>query len=118
MEKIWARRVEGLPKLWMIRKTLGLRSRRKRCFGGEYEPMYACGQKAGQIVAFMRGSGVITAVPRWTLKSNDWGDTLLELPPGLWHNEFTGVDFTGMAKIDKLFKGFPVALLVGKEHVS
>jgi len=116
-EEIWARHEEGLPKLWMIQKTLDLRSHRKHCFSGQYEPMYARGQKAGQVIAFIRGGGVITVVPRWTLKSNDWGDTLLELPSGLWRNEFTGEDFAGTAKIDKLFKNFPVALLVGKEHV-
>ncbi|HTB86190.1 MAG TPA: malto-oligosyltrehalose synthase [Candidatus Sulfotelmatobacter sp.] len=118
VEQIWARHEEGLPKLWMISTTLGLRSRRKRCFGGEYRPMYAHGQKAWHVVAFMRGGGVITVVPRWTLKSNDWGDTLLELPDGFWRNEFTGENLTGTAEITTLFKKFPVALLVGKEYVS
>jgi maltooligosyltrehalose synthase len=51
-----------------------------------------------------------------TLK--DWGDTLLELPSGRWHNEFTGGDFTDAVTPATLFKIFPVALLARKEDES
>ena len=48
-EETWRRREEGLPKLWLIRKVLGLRQRRPEFFGREadYEGVFASGARAG-----------------------------------------------------------------------
>ena len=59
VENIWERRDEGLPKIWLIHKTLKLRARKAKLFGGDYEPLFARGEMAKHIVAFIRGGGAI-----------------------------------------------------------
>ena len=115
-DAIWERRGEGLPKIWLIHKTLNLRMRRTKLFSGDYEPLFARGKKAKNIIAFTRGGGTITIVPRLVLGLKNWGDTYLELPRGHWRNEFTGETFSGIERLSELLKHFPVALLVGKEN--
>jgi (1->4)-alpha-D-glucan 1-alpha-D-glucosylmutase len=111
--EIWRQRDAGLPKLWLIYKALNLRARLKETFGNGYKPLFPRGEKADHLVAFIRGAGVITVVPRLTLELNDdWKDTVLELPPGTWVNEFSGEPCSGRITANELFKRFPVALLV------
>ena len=115
-EKTWHRRAEGLPKLWLIQKTLKLRERLPEFSRFDYEPLFAAGAHAEKIIAFLRGSQVLTIVPRFSLElNNDWQDTTLELPPGDWCNEFTGEPCTGRIGIGSIFEKFPVALLTRKE---
>ena len=115
-EKIWHRRAEGLPKLWLIQKTLKLRERLPEFSIFDYEPLFAEGAHAENIIAFLRGDQVLTIVPRFTLKLNsNWQDTNLELPPGNWRNEFTGEPWAGRIRIESIFVKFPVALLTRKE---
>jgi (1->4)-alpha-D-glucan 1-alpha-D-glucosylmutase len=116
VKNIWERRGEGLPKIWLIHKTLKLRARQAGLFRGDYAPLSARGAKAGHAVAFMRGGGSITIIPRLVLGLTDWEDTSMELPRGQWRNEFTGETFIGTARLSELLKNFPVALLVGKEN--
>ncbi len=116
VKKIMERRGEGLPKIWLIRKTLKLRARKKKMFDGNYEPLFARGEKAKHAVAFMRGGGAITIVPRLVLGLKNWGETFVKLPRGHWRNEFTGETFAGFARLSELSKKFPVALLVRKEN--
>jgi len=112
-EQIWKRRAEGLPKLWLIQKALQLRARKPKVFHGDYEPIFARGQKENHVVAFVRDGKTITVVPRFALEiKGDWTDTVLELPDGNWQNEFTKENFDGKIAADKLFAKFPVALLV------
>jgi (1->4)-alpha-D-glucan 1-alpha-D-glucosylmutase len=116
-EKIWNHRAEGLPKLWLIQKTLKLRERFSDFSNFNYDPVFAPGANVENIVAFSRGGKVITLVPRFLLKSNnDWQSTSLKLPAGNWRNEFTGENFSGEARAENLFQKFPVALLVRKEN--
>ncbi|HSY74669.1 MAG TPA: malto-oligosyltrehalose synthase, partial [Dongiaceae bacterium] len=116
-EKIWKRRAEGLPKLWLIQKTLKLRAGFADFSKFNYEPVLARGAKAENVVAFSRGKKIITVVPRFLLKlNNDWQDTSLELPPGNWRDEFGGENFTGEIRAENLFQKFPVALLARKEN--
>jgi (1->4)-alpha-D-glucan 1-alpha-D-glucosylmutase len=118
VERIWKRRAEGLPKLWLIRKTLKLREKFSDFSKFNYEAILARGAKAENVVAFSRGGKIITIVPRFLLKlGNDWQDTSLELPPGNWRNEFTTENFGGKIRVENLFRKFPVALLVKKENV-
>lgn len=130
----WQRRREGLPKLWLIRRTLALRAQRPELFEGasRYEGLFARGAKAGHVVAFARGGSAITVVPRlvarldggsdvldWTghdRAQRRWGDTVLDLPDGLWRNEVTGESAgRGPASLADLLREFPVALLARKE---
>jgi (1->4)-alpha-D-glucan 1-alpha-D-glucosylmutase len=121
-EEAWRRREEGLPKLWLIRKTLAVRAQRPEWFAGTsaYEPLAARGSKAGHAVAFMRGAAAITLVPRLVLGLKaDWTDTRLELPPGNWRNELTGEMWpAGNVLLSELLNRFPVALLLGVPDTS
>jgi (1->4)-alpha-D-glucan 1-alpha-D-glucosylmutase len=115
--EVWERRDEALPKIWLIRRTLNVRAKCPAFFDGTFEPLVAQGTKANHVVAFIRGGGVITIVPRFVqeLKS-EWREIILELPAGSWHHEFTGETFTGKMTVDEIFKNFPVALLVKTEN--
>lgn len=110
-EAAWERRAEGLPKLWLIRKTLAFRARHEKLFAGAYEPVLAHGPGGGHIVAFIRGGGALTAIPRFTQSRSAESPALL-LPRGMWRNEFTGEMLLGEVTAGKLFRKFPVALLV------
>lgn len=109
---------DGLPKLLVIAKALALRKRMPHLFGQDssYVPMSVQGSRADHLLAFCRGGGVITIVPRRTVRLNgDWRDTSLQLPPGRWRDEFSANEFDGLAPLENLLKDFPVALLVKPE---
>jgi (1->4)-alpha-D-glucan 1-alpha-D-glucosylmutase len=117
--QLWARVDEGLPKLWLICQTLALRRRQPELFGpqADYHPLLANGARAAHVVAFARGSGVVTVVPRLVLGLNgEWGDTTLEVPHGAWRNELTGDDVDShVTRMADVLARFPVALLSRKE---
>ena len=70
---------------------------------GGYRPLPA----ADNVVAFERGAGLVTAVPRLMGK-----DDALEVPSGRWHNLFTGEDVDGgPTTLTTLTTRFPVVLL-------
>lgn len=120
-EQIWNRIDDGLPKLWLIRKTLMLRSDRQFCAPEDsYREIMAEGARAGHVIAFARGERAITVVPRLTLKlAGNWLDTSIEIPPGSWRNELTGETFAGgEVRADALLKRFPVALLARQGGIS
>jgi (1->4)-alpha-D-glucan 1-alpha-D-glucosylmutase len=113
-KEIMARNDEGLPKLWVIRQTLRLRRRRPALFGpeGAYRPLHATGDRSSHVVAFVRGEGAVTVVPRLVMRLEEsWLDTTLEFPPGRWHNELTGDFLQGAVRVADLVAPFPVALL-------
>jgi (1->4)-alpha-D-glucan 1-alpha-D-glucosylmutase len=115
-EEIWKRQAEGLPKLWLIQKTLKLREVFPDFTDFSYKPIFAQAAKTESVVAFSRGEKVITIVPRFLLKlDNDWQNAELKLPAGNWRNEFTGENFNGEICAKNLFQKFPVALLSRKE---
>jgi (1->4)-alpha-D-glucan 1-alpha-D-glucosylmutase len=65
------------------------------------------------VVAFARGEGTVTVVPRLAIGlGGDWGDTVLELPAGRWRNELRGdlVD-GGPVGVGARLRRFPVGLL-------
>jgi (1->4)-alpha-D-glucan 1-alpha-D-glucosylmutase len=115
---LWRRRGEGLPKLWIVRQALRLRAERPSSFGpeGGYAAVPAHGPASVHVVAFQRGDGVITVVPRLTLRlagSGGWRDTTLGLPRGRWRDRLTGAAWEGGAvPISRLLAALPVALLV------
>jgi (1->4)-alpha-D-glucan 1-alpha-D-glucosylmutase len=118
-EDIWARRDEGLPKLWVLRQALEVRREHGAAFGprGQYEPLTTHGAKAQHLVAFLRGGEAVTLAPRLVVGlADDWADTTVELPEGRWRNTLTGEEYAGgaLALTDAL-RRFPVALLVKVE---
>ncbi|HYM49407.1 MAG TPA: malto-oligosyltrehalose synthase [Candidatus Limnocylindrales bacterium] len=114
-EAAMARAEEGVPKLLLTARALALRRRLPECFGpqGTYTPLAAEGGERDRVVAFQRGAGAITVVPRLVMGlAGGFRDTGLRLPPGRWRNELTGeVALEGAVALDRLLARFPVALL-------
>ena len=102
----------GLPKLLVVKRALEVRRRRPEAFAGDYRPLLAAGAKASHLVAFCRGGGAVTVVPRLVLGlGGDWGDTSLALPDGEWRDVLGGRAWRGDVPAGDLLGSFPVALL-------
>lgn len=116
--EVLERREEGLPKLFLLQRVLAMRRRYAEAFGpeGSYLPLTADGVLANRLVAFMRGEKAITLAPRLVVGlDDDWQGTVVQLPPGVWENAFSGERFRGgVQKLSRLLERFPVALLVRK----
>jgi (1->4)-alpha-D-glucan 1-alpha-D-glucosylmutase len=113
---------EGLPKLWVSHRALQLRRQRPSAFGphASYEPLYAAGERADHLVAFVRDAEVATVAPRLVVGLGgrfvdwEWGDTTLPLPPGRWRCTLSGQvadGGDGSVPLRELLAAFPVALL-------
>jgi (1->4)-alpha-D-glucan 1-alpha-D-glucosylmutase len=73
----------------------------------------AAGENAIRVVAFLRGGGALTIVPRLTARITGWGDTTLEIPEGVWTDVLTGRSHNaGTARIADILRPLPVALLL------
>ena len=110
----WARRDDGLSKLWLVRRTLDLRRRRPGAFGrgGTYRAIDADGALADAVVAFERGGEAVTVAPRLVrrVERHGWADTRIALPPGRWRNLDESIH-EGQVELAALVHDFPVALL-------
>ncbi len=105
----------GLPKLWLIDRVLSLRAAKPEEFAADsrYQPLAAQGAHMGNLLAFRRGENLIAVVPRLTLSiANQWEDTRLPLPGGVWRHIFTLQELSSSVTAGELFSGFPVALLL------
>jgi (1->4)-alpha-D-glucan 1-alpha-D-glucosylmutase len=113
-DEAWRRLDEGLPKLLVTRRTLKVRAELPAAFEGPYEPLAVEGPRAAHLVAFARGSQVLTMAPRLVIGlAGGWGDTLVALPTGHWRDEFSGREFEGgQVPVDQVLEEFPVGLLV------
>ena len=105
---------DGSPKLWLVRHALRLRRARAEAFGadGTYEPLPVAGRRAGHAVAFLRGESVAVIVPRLVVGlGEDWQDTAVTLPRGIWVDVLSGAEVEGGAlRLADLLSRFPVAL--------
>jgi (1->4)-alpha-D-glucan 1-alpha-D-glucosylmutase len=114
-EQVMERADEGLPKLWLIRRTLALRTRHPEWFGVEADiaPLKVLGKRSEHVIAYSRGSSVVTIVPRLTVRlAGDWRDTAIELPDGRWFSLLTKDEIEGnVIKVVDLLRRFPVAIL-------
>jgi (1->4)-alpha-D-glucan 1-alpha-D-glucosylmutase len=113
-EEAWRRRPTGMPNLWLIWKVLNIRRSHPDLFGraGSYEPLPVEGIKASHVLAFVRGTGAVTVVPRLVTGINGaWGDTTVEIPSGRWRNALTG-ELIANGGMTQLVSHFPVALLL------
>lgn len=102
---------DAATKLHVTCTALTLRRERPGLFTG-YAPVTATGSAAGHVVAFDRGGAitVATRLPVGLASAGGWGDTVLDLPEGRWHDVLTGTDTDG--KLADLLATHPVALLV------
>jgi len=114
VEEILGEGTDGMAKLYVIQRTLNARRRCPEAFGpaGGYLPLQATGPKALHAVAYVRGGQCLMVAPRLVVGlGNDWGDTWLELPAGVWTNAFTGERSAGGRQvIGSLLARFPVGL--------
>jgi (1->4)-alpha-D-glucan 1-alpha-D-glucosylmutase len=101
-------------KIRVVAAALRLRRDNPEAFlSGDHTPLLADGSAASHVVAFARGSDVVTAVTRHSarLAETGWGETLLILPAGVWHDRLGGGRFSGTVSPGELFADSPVALL-------
>ena len=114
-----ARADEGLPKLWLLKRTLEVRRADPAAFDehGGYRPLEATGPLAEHVIAFARGKGLISLAPRWVTKTaGGWQRTSLALPEGNWINAFGDATvWKGSVELDRLLSPLPVALLVRQQ---
>ncbi|MBC2587909.1 MULTISPECIES: malto-oligosyltrehalose synthase [Rhodococcus] len=109
----------GTAKLAVVRRALRLRRERPASFvGGAYVPLSASGPAAGHLIGFGRGPAaeevdVVALASRHTvtLEETGWGDTTLDLPPGLWVDRLTGRRLSGTVSPAEVFADLPVAAL-------
>jgi (1->4)-alpha-D-glucan 1-alpha-D-glucosylmutase len=102
------------PKIKLTSQALRLRRRRPESFLARgHTPLLAHGKARAHVVAFMRGSDVLVAVTRWTVRlaETGWSDTVLPLPEGYWIDLLSGRRWTGTAPAVNLFADLPVVLL-------
>jgi (1->4)-alpha-D-glucan 1-alpha-D-glucosylmutase len=119
-EEVWARREEGLPKLWVIQRALALRRERPDLLGPEadHRPVAVNGAEPERIFAFVRGGGAVTVVPRLLGDPTARGprplaEAEIELPGGSWLDVLGGDETSGGPRAAAaLLRRFPVALLV------
>jgi (1->4)-alpha-D-glucan 1-alpha-D-glucosylmutase len=115
-EDIMKRMDRGMPKLWVLYKTLNLRRAKPEWFGKEsaYIPLPVEGPKRAHLIAFSRGDSVAVLAPRWNIKlGSGFGSTTVGLSRGHWTNVLTGETLAGgITRAQQLFRRFPVALLV------
>jgi (1->4)-alpha-D-glucan 1-alpha-D-glucosylmutase len=117
-KQVMERVEDGLPKLWVVHHALQLRKERPEWFGAEaaYTPVAAEGPRSEHVIAYLRGTDVLTVVPRWSYgrahAAEVWGETVIEVQAGRWRNRLTGAEVaSGRVHVEGLLAEFPVALL-------
>jgi (1->4)-alpha-D-glucan 1-alpha-D-glucosylmutase len=116
----WARDDIGAPKLRVVTEALRLRREQPERFGpgraGCYRALAASGPARAHVVAFARGEGAATVVPRLVVgleRAGGWRSTTVALPPGRWRNRLdpSGGTWSADVALAELLARFPVALL-------
>ncbi len=102
---------DAVTKLHVTCSALTLRRECPELFTS-YDAVRGSGPAAGHVMAFDRKGAitVATRLPVGLAGIGGWGDTVLELPPGTWHDVLTGTPTTG--RLEELLAVHPVALLV------
>jgi (1->4)-alpha-D-glucan 1-alpha-D-glucosylmutase len=112
-EEVAARMDEGLPKLWITMRALGLRHRHDDLAPkAAYRPLpvSADGTDA-HALAFQRGQSVAVVVPTRTF-DRSWAGVRVSLPAGSWRDVLTDRTLDGGDQpVEDLWRTFPVALL-------
>jgi (1->4)-alpha-D-glucan 1-alpha-D-glucosylmutase len=113
-EAVMSELESGAPKLWLIWKTLQLRSQQPELFDEPYKPLVASGPHSEHVLAYGRGDRLITAVPRLNANLDpSQRDAAVTLPDGRYQNVLTDELVVGSTiTAAQLWTRFPVALLV------
>jgi (1->4)-alpha-D-glucan 1-alpha-D-glucosylmutase len=142
VRELLARWGDGRIKMYLISRALDFRRAHASLFeSGDYDLLSASGERKEHVLAFARRDGntwALVAVPRLVtglsapsrspVGRGVWKDEVLNLPPGApgrWVNVFTGESlrtFGGPKSramhLCDVFRGFPVALLMGVSRGS
>ncbi|HTB97870.1 MAG TPA: malto-oligosyltrehalose synthase [Terracidiphilus sp.] len=122
VDEIMEKMDSGMPKLWVLYKTMHLRRAHSEWFGGKatYSPLLVEGSKQENLIAFCRGESVAVLAPRWNIRLGaGFGSTTVELLAGQWTNVLTGEEMSGgKVRAQNVFRRFPVALLVREAGVG
>ena len=108
------RRGVDAEKVHLVATALRVRREHPDAFVEEYKALDATGSASDHVLAFQRGSDVITVATRLSAglaAGGGWGDTSLVLPPGEWHEELRGSTYAGQVSLADLLEDLPVALL-------
>jgi (1->4)-alpha-D-glucan 1-alpha-D-glucosylmutase len=108
-------RSQGEVKMWTILRALAVRRSCPECFDerGMYTALAVVGEEQHRVVAFQRGTRVVSIAPRLTFSlAAGWRGTRVVLPAGRFHNVLTG-EWVQSGSLEHLLARFPVALLVG-----
>jgi (1->4)-alpha-D-glucan 1-alpha-D-glucosylmutase len=103
----------ALAKLWVVSRALRARRERPELFTG-YTPLMVDGPRRQNLVAFDRGGSITlaTRLPAGLSVAGGWGGTTLHLPPGRYHDVFTGSSCAGELLVADALSQYPVALLL------
>ncbi|HZQ84590.1 MAG TPA: malto-oligosyltrehalose synthase [Acidimicrobiales bacterium] len=104
----WAHRDEGVVKLFVVQRALGVRRHHPDLLApaAPYVPLDA----GDDALAFVRAGALATVVPRFATRPVTG---TVDLPPGEWVDALTGSRVAGGPQpVASLLSGFPVALLV------
>ncbi len=106
---------DAVDKLHVTCTALTLRRDRPELFT-TYAGVTATGPAADHVLAFDRGGAitVATRLPVGLRARGGWADTVVELPPGRWHDVLTGTPTTG--RLAELLAVHPVALLTREDR--
>jgi (1->4)-alpha-D-glucan 1-alpha-D-glucosylmutase len=104
----WDRADEGVAKLFVVQRALRVRRERPELL--DPDAAYRAVPGDDGVLAFARGEGLVTVVPRFAMRPPTG---TVELPPGEWEDVFTGVSIDGGSRpVADVLAGFPVALLL------
>ena len=77
----------------------------------KYLPVMAAGTYERHSLGMLRGEDVMVLVTRRPRRVQDWEDTTVTLPEGMWEEQLGGGMFEGTVKLATLFKHRPQAIL-------
>jgi len=86
-EEAWARRDEGVAKLFVVQRVLAWRRESPELFAAPYVPL----DVGDDHLAFARGDDLVTVVPRFAAGP---ASTPTDLPPGPWVDVLAGLPVT------------------------
>ena len=103
----------ALAKLWVVSRALRARRDHPGMFT-DYTPLVVDGPMQKHLVAFDRGGAITlaTRLPVGLSAAGGWGDSTLLLPPGRYHDIFTGSAYTDELYVADALGQYPVALLL------
>ncbi|MBS0658825.1 MAG: malto-oligosyltrehalose synthase [Verrucomicrobia bacterium] len=119
---LWRSWPDGRIKLFVLHRLLACRREHEELFArGRYEPVEITGPEADHAMAFRRVSAtgsLLVLVPRRSASlgfpplGECWGETVLNVPPAIWRDVFTGREHEGELRLSQLLASLPCAVLL------